>query len=293
MITPPVPTLLIVEEEPLLSEDALGFLNKMGWKTRHVSKQENLHEICTKENPNIILVGLPIDEAFLGSDNNEKKPWARVVVVAPNLKPIEIERLLKQGIAYVVTSTEEIASFSSALLDIASLPQYPKEPIGPKRVRIYYSTKKAIKEKIVPPLLDEVFAAGCVDYLTKLRLNLAFDEAITNAIEHGNLELYSEWKEIESSEGCDLFSAKKRERLEDPDYTTRLIFVESEIDASHIRFTVRDEGPGFLCPFLDQDTKTFGNLISPYGRGIAIIRGMMDEVTFQEKGREIAMIKRF
>jgi serine/threonine-protein kinase RsbW len=93
-------------------------------------------------------------------------------------------------------------------------------------------------------------------------LLVALDEAISNAIRHGNQN--------------------------DP---TKLVYVHAEFCDDEARFTVRDEGGGFDCSTLP-DPCDPENLFREGGRGVLLIRHIMDEVHFNGYGNEVTMIKR-
>ena len=93
-------------------------------------------------------------------------------------------------------------------------------------------------------------------------LRLALDEALSNAIKHGNAN--------------------------DP---TKKVFVEYTIDVKMIKITICDEGPGFDPKSLPDPTAE-ENLELPNGRGVMLINAYMTEVTYNEKGNCVTMIKR-
>jgi serine/threonine-protein kinase RsbW len=100
------------------------------------------------------------------------------------------------------------------------------------------------------------------------RMSVAVTEAVTNAIVHGN--------------GRD---REKRVFAE---------FVRIDDDPRGIEIRVRDQGPGF-DPATLADPLAPENLTKPSGRGIFLMRTLMDEVTLQraaEGGMEIMMVKR-
>jgi serine/threonine-protein kinase RsbW len=117
--------------------------------------------------------------------------------------------------------------------------------------------------------LDEV-----LDYLNKRLLELgivspgdsdviiALDEAIVNAIKHGNKS--------------------------DPSKTVRVV---AELSARGARFTVRDEGLGFSRDGLPDPTDPL-RLLVPSGRGLLLISHIMDDVRHNECGNEICMSRR-
>jgi len=139
-------------------------------------------------------------------------------------------------------------------------------------------------------LIEKLAKAGTIDRTLKLRLQLAIQEAIANSLDHGTLELQSSWKDEFDSEGRDKFSLIKSERLADPHYGARKIRIAASFLNYRLEISIRDEGPGF--PLKDNaPLDCDGRLIRCYGRGLAIITGTMDEVSFGERGSEIVMVK--
>jgi serine/threonine-protein kinase RsbW len=93
-------------------------------------------------------------------------------------------------------------------------------------------------------------------------IKLAVEEALVNAIKHGNQM--------------------------DPDKSVRVAYTLRP-DRFDVRIT--DEGPGFN-PDEVPDPTAPENLERPCGRGLLLIRYYMTAVTFQDDGRTIAMHKR-
>jgi serine/threonine-protein kinase RsbW len=95
-----------------------------------------------------------------------------------------------------------------------------------------------------------------------LEVGLAVQEALANAVVHG----------------CGNDPSKRvRCRL------------KTDADG-HILIIVTDPGPGF-SPNLANDPKLNENLHSDHGRGVYLIRQLMDEVHFERTGNEIRMWK--
>jgi len=92
-------------------------------------------------------------------------------------------------------------------------------------------------------------------------VKLALEEAVINAIKHGN-------------------------ELDD----TKKVGVSFYVDDDRAIISVSDEGGGFN-PDDVPDPTTEENLLATSGRGLALIRAYMDEVRFNEDGTEITMIK--
>ena len=118
---------------------------------------------------------------------------------------------------------------------------------------------------------------------------LALIECLTNAMEHGNLEIGQEEKINAVSAGA--LDELKRSRLADPALGNRKIFLTMEARDDSLRFTVRDEGKGFDYRNLPDPTEA-ENLFNASGRGVLLVRCYMDEVSWNDKGNEITILKR-
>jgi anti-sigma regulatory factor (Ser/Thr protein kinase) len=108
---------------------------------------------------------------------------------------------------------------------------------------------------------------------------------------HGNLEISAE----EIAQVSDTLiqpgelSLVERRRAESP-YRDRRIYFEASISPQELRFVIRDQGKGFDVAAMP-DPKA-GNLSQEGGRGLSLMRTFMDEVTFNDMGNEVTMIRR-
>jgi serine/threonine-protein kinase RsbW len=93
-------------------------------------------------------------------------------------------------------------------------------------------------------------------------VKLALEEAITNAVKHGNRN--------------------------DP---TKQIVVRFHIDPDRVIIMVRDDGPGFR-PAHVPDPTAEENLERPNGRGIMLMHSYMTRVCYNERGNEVWLFKR-
>lgn len=93
-------------------------------------------------------------------------------------------------------------------------------------------------------------------------VKLALEEALTNAVKHGNL--------------CD---------------TGKQITIKYAVNSDKAVIIIRDEGCGFI-PEEIPDPTTPDRLPHPNGRGIMLMRAYMDEVIFRDKGCEVRFVKR-
>ena len=96
---------------------------------------------------------------------------------------------------------------------------------------------------------------------TIFAIRLALEESLNNAVKHGN-------------------------RL-DPSKTIEIDF---QINARQTSITVKDQGNGF-APCDIPDPTADENLEKPNGRGVMLMRAYMDEVSFNDRGNEVYMLK--
>jgi len=109
-------------------------------------------------------------------------------------------------------------------------------------------------------LLSAVEAAGFGKEAV-FGIHLAIEEAVTNAVKHGN--------------GLDL---------------DKHVRIECVIEEDKFDIVVTDEGEGF-SPCAVPDPRDAENLEKPSGRGVLLMKSYMDVVEFNEKGNRVHMVK--
>ncbi|UCF63389.1 MAG: response regulator [bacterium] len=120
---------------------------------------------------------------------------------------------------------------------------------------------------------------------------LAINEVLVNAMEHGNLELPSQTKGNDFSKKSK-FEELREKRLNDPVYCQRSIYVVFEADKEVFSLTVRDEGPGFDWKKYFNSAHVIKSVNTEiFGRGFKIIQHISDEIHFNDSGNTITVIK--
>jgi len=123
---------------------------------------------------------------------------------------------------------------------------------------------------------------------TVFTIATALDEALRNAMIHGNLEVSSDLREIDG--GKPYAELIRKRRTESP-YCDRRVHISLKTTREEAVFVIRDEGPGF-DPSLIPDPTDPENFERVSGRGLMLIQAFMDEVRHGANGSEITMIKR-
>jgi CheY-like chemotaxis protein len=120
-----------------------------------------------------------------------------------------------------------------------------------------------------------------------IRVATGLDEALLNAYYHGNLEVDSELKAENHNRFHELAEKHRQERP----YCDRQIRVTARFSPADATFVIRDEGLGFNPDDLPDPTDPVF-LERPFGRGLLLMRSFMDEVSFNDVGNEVTLVKR-
>ncbi len=150
----------------------------------------------------------------------------------------------------------------------------------------------AIIEPLVEMAQQMVAGMRLTDATGRFRIGAALKEALLNAMYRGNLEIsFKQMQDTRVSlvegKGEDLLGKR---RAAAP-YKDRKVHVHITMNADEARFAIRDEGPGFdpaSIPAAGQP----GSLDPETGRGLVLMRAFFDEVTFNQGGREVTLVKR-
>ena len=156
---------------------------------------------------------------------------------------------------------------------------------GLTAVRMQYELEN--DPALIRPLLDEVratlerFSIGG-DNTTQLIVGI--EEAVANAMYHGNLEIGSELKHTQFA----AFYKQAELARKDPRFARRT--VRLFIDASHdgAKITIADDGQGF-DPQSVPDPTAPENLALTNGRGLLMMRTFFDDVRFNRLGNEVTL----
>lgn len=134
-------------------------------------------------------------------------------------------------------------------------------PFLKERIEFQIPSRVEWMHEVLAYLIERTAHLGIIKEKTS-NIFVALDEAIANAIKHGNK-----------------YDANKR------------IHIVAEITAQEACFTITDEGEGFDLNSLPNPTDP-DYIMRPCGRGVMLIYHIMDEVRYNTRGNQIVMIKR-
>ena len=197
---------------------------------------------------------------------------------------------LEKGAAGYVPKTQLAQKLIETIRNVWALLQSERsyEKLAQHTLKSEFKFELDNDASLIPALVDmtQQTMSGIADCepLERLRISVCLEQALLNALYHGNLEVGHD-NPIPS--GDELPNEGLREilqkRLNDPVYNNRKIRVIVQIKPRRVSFVVRDDGAGF-------NPATDDNIVDG-GRGLILIRHFMDEIKFSEKGNEITMVK--
>ncbi|MCA9108494.1 MAG: ATP-binding protein [Planctomycetaceae bacterium] len=144
--------------------------------------------------------------------------------------------------------------------------------------------------RVVPVVIDALAGrfrnSGICDEKTADRLAVAIEEALVNAIVHGNLEISSLVREQPGN----IYEKMIQARRLDPRFRKRRVRVICRYGLREGSIVVRDEGKGFDVAALPDPTNE-ENLSRAYGRGILLMRAFFDDVNYSPRGNAVTLVK--
>lgn len=123
-------------------------------------------------------------------------------------------------------------------------------------------------------------------------IQLALIEILTNAVEHGNLEIDSQQKINLLNNYDDSYYLYLEKRNSETPYKDRNVSLDIEIYPDKMAFIIVDEGPGFdHKKLLETIRQNSDDQFSK--RGILLTMGKcIDEIYYNEKGNKATLIKK-
>lgn len=239
------------------------------------------------------LNGLELVEAV-----RERYPLVPVILMtAHGSEEVAVQALLAGAASYVPKNElprHLLETVQNVLAAVRSDQQQRRlmECVDRRRLRYVLDNDTSLVPPLVDQLQQEIAAVGLVDDTSRVQVAVAVEEALLNALYHGNLELSSEELEELRSKLIEMGGKDPvLERSREPQFRERRIYVEADIGKDEARITIRDDGRGFNAADAP-DPADPATLSQPRGRGLVLMRTFMDEVHRNAAGNEVCLVKR-
>jgi len=290
-------TVLIVDDSAVDRRIAGALVEKFsGLRPTYAGNGREALESIGREAPAAVLTDLQMPEMdglALVQGIRDKYPRLPVILMtAYGSEDVAIQALRAGATNYVPKKglARELAETLRQVLDLAAVDRHRQRVLGSLERRESLFRLENDPELITPLihlLQEDLGGMGICDATARMRVGVALQEALSNALYHGNLQVSSELRQEDEREFYGLAARRRNE----PPFRERRIHVHARLDRDEATYSIQDEGPGFDTTSLDRPIDP-EDLMRIGGRGMLLIRTFMDEVSHNVEGNRITLVKR-
>ncbi|QEG20169.1 ATP-binding response regulator [Mariniblastus fucicola] len=284
--------ILIVEDSPVDQLLIKRLLVRPDWVSQIASNGKEALELIGKLRPDIVVTDLQMpvmDGLELVKAVRENDAGLPIVLVtAKGSEQTAVDALRDGATSYSPKSklSTDLVSTIEQVLEMSRRMRYSHDSEFFPTPKSHAVVLKNDLKLIGPTIENMQSQLPAWSDRDRLQIGMALDEALVNAMHHGNLEVDSTMREGDETNYYELI----RVRQGKPPWNDRKVRVEFEFSDQHICIQVSDEGSGF-DPATIPDPRTPENLHRVCGRGLFLIRNFMDQVAHNATGNQITMTK--
>ena len=268
--------------------------NQTDWHIEVRNDGQQALEYVAEHQPDLVLSDMKmpnLDGLQLVGELRSKFPLIPVIIITSFGSEELAMEALKEGAASYCPKTRmsrDLITIARKILAV-SLKRRRIEQVLSRVTESSISFTLENDSSLIPPMIEHLQSHMVAwDETDRLRVGVALDESLLNAMHHGNLEVDSTLRDQGDGSG---YQKAIAERNQEPLFRDRRVRIEAKISNEEIKLSIADEGPGFM-PDAVPDPTSCENLHKPSGRGLLLIRTFMSEVQHNETGNAITMIKR-
>jgi CheY-like chemotaxis protein len=290
-------TILVVDDNPV-DRTLAGSLveSHADWKAVYANNGREALDVIGRSPPDLVLTDMvmpELDGLALVEEVRTHHPLVPVILMtAYGSEQIAIQALQKGAASYVPKGNlvKDLAETVESVLAISSGTRNQQrllECLTQTESHFILDNEPGLIPPLITYLQDNLTRMKLCDEIGRIRVSVALQEALINAIHHGNLEVGSDLRE----RGDGSYEKLINERRIHKTYRSRRVYLTARESPAEAVYVIRDEGPGFDPSSLPDPTDPT-NLERVSGRGLLLIRTFMDEVHHNAQGNEITMVKR-
>ena len=289
--------ILVVDDDPVQRNLAGRLLEKLpGLDVAYASNGAEALKFIDREPPDLVLTDLVMPEV----DGLELVQKARarhasvpvILMTSYGSETVAVEALNKGAASYVSKTNlvRDLREIVAEVLSVAGAERKQRQLLDfleENESRFTLNNDPTLLSPLIGYLQQNLTRMSLADETRRMRVGIALQEALTNAIYHGNLEVSSE---LRQGSGKDYYALAEHRRHEPP-YRDRKVYLIARETRTEAVYVVRDEGPGFAVDRV-ADPLDPNNVDKESGRGLFLIRTFMDVVSHNPAGNEITMTLR-
>lgn len=297
-----MPIILLVEDSEVDRQLMASLLDRdFDWLISHAKNGNEAIEMMLDATPDAVVTDLmmpEMDGMQLVAHITENFPDVPVILVTGHNDAAMAFKALRQGAASYVPKSQLADKLLETVEQVLALRDADRidERIALHTTNTRFRFKLENDPTLIAPLVDRV-QQGMINMqlcspTQRMHIGIALEEALLNAIYHGNLELPIEKladvrKELHDGQPSRLVDEK---RQQEP-FRDRKINVAADFTRERVQFVVSDEGSGFDVKH-NVHSSVPETIEGESSRGLALMQSFMDEVLFNETGNEMRMTLR-
>jgi len=288
-------TVLVIDDEEGIRQALTAFLRHRGYHVLVAKDGSEGLALFQRERPSIVFTDIRMprmDGMEFLREALKTDPEAHIIVISSYGNEEMILRALRLGAANFFKKPLDFQEVNEALIALES------RLLAEEGTRFDHSCVREESMTLAIPN-DLNVVSPVVNHIT-FSLRYFFDgqtvhgvqgaliEMIVNAIEHGNLGISYEEKTraLDEDKLNEVILTKSRE----PELAKRRVTIRYRLTHEKVTYDIEDEGDGFDVSHLPNPGDP-ENLWLGHGRGILMTRALMDEVTYNEKGNKVTLVK--
>ncbi len=296
-----MPFVLLVDDSPVERRLVGGLIEKeLDWLVEYAGNGLEALSSMHLSLPDLLITDLmmpEMDGLQLVTEVRERFPQVPVILItAHGSEALAVEALEKGAASYVPKAqvTAKLLDTARQVIAVSGDDRvYARllERMDQAHAEFHLPNDPTLIVRYVEHVIWQVAAMRMCDATDRRRLAVALEEALLNALLHGNLELTrEEAQSVRAETVSGEVSELVAQRCELDQVRHRMIYASYEISHRKVTFVIRDQGLGF-------DPRSIPASGDPEaieraeGRGLVLIKNFMDEVEFDHNGRQITMTK--
>lgn len=292
---------LLVEDSPTQAVEMRMLLEEGSHQVRHAANGKLALEVLAGEPMDIVVTDLEMPEMNgLELVETMRLDFAHIpaiLVTARGSEDLAAEALQKGAAGYVPKNHLQ-SLLNDTIIDVLGVIRTDASfaKLISRLTKNVFEFQMPNDSELISPLvgllMQVVSGMELISGAEMNRLGVAIEHALINAMYRGNLQLGpsvtpAHHAIIYDDATSDLIERRKQEAP----YQDRQVFVQATASKDEIRIVIRDEGSGFDTSKVPQ--KVDGDLFAAEsGKGLVLMKSFADELSFNDVGNEVTMIKK-
>lgn len=291
-----MPRFIAVDDSPVELRLVQGLLNT--FDDADVVTASNGVEALAKardRRPDVVVSDLrmpEMDGLGLIDAMREQFPGVPIVIItSQGSEDLAVEALQQGAAGYLAKRwvARDLVSVVESLLEVSRRTECSArwdECVTVRELHLRLPNELELVGETVQRVQEMLGDSGLCDQRERIRVGVAVNEALVNAMIHGNLGISSELRE--RADGS--YERLREARTNEAPYADRRVHVGIRMDDRRAVIEIRDEGLGFDTSNVP-DPRDPENLLRCSGRGILMMQSFVDEVRFNATGNSVTLVK--